>query len=115
MSTAGAKLPNGVAESWYMITATGEVYFSLVCRGSNLKRALAEMCFGSPDEEHEVLDKYWEDLCDPDFWWQNNDQCCTCSLACGEDPDIEIRLISDPKAIALFNANPGAILGGVLC
>lgn len=96
-------LPDGVAESWYHITAGGETYESRVCRGSDILANLAELCFGSKDEEHDVLDQYAEALADGDHWCQQDGQCVRCSLACGEDPDIEISLINDAAAIAKLN------------
>lgn len=102
-------LPDGVADSWFFITAGGEVYESRVCRGADLMLVLAELCFGSKDEEHEALDEYARDLADGDFWHVNNGRCVGCSLACGEDPDIEIRLIQDPRAVALLEGNAAAL------
>jgi hypothetical protein len=96
-------LPDGVAESWYHITAGGETYESRVCRGSDILANLAELCFGSKDETHDVLDQYAEQLADGDSWCWCGSLATSHSLACGEDPDIEITLINDPAAIARLN------------
>lgn len=96
-------LPDGVAESWYHITAGGETYESRICRGSEIMAVLAELCFGSKDEEHYVLDGYAEHLADGDNWHEQNGRYVRASLACGEDPDIEISLIEDREAIARLN------------
>lgn len=96
-------LPDGVADSWYHITAGGETYESRICRGSEIMAILAELCFGSKDEEHYVLDGYAEHLADGDNWHEQNGRYVRASLACGEDPDIEISLIDDAAAIALLN------------
>lgn len=97
-------LPDGVAESWYHITAGGETYESRVCRGAEILANLAELCFGSKDEEHEVLDQYAAQLADPDHWCWCGTLAISQSLACGEDPDISISLIDAPEAIARLNA-----------
>lgn len=96
-------LPDGVAESWYHITAGGETYESRVCLGSDILAHVAELCFGSKDEEHPDLDGYAEDLADPDRWCWCGDKAIGHSLACGEDPDIVIALIDDPAAVARLN------------
>lgn len=90
------KLPEGVADSWFHLSAGGEVYVSRVCRGADLIKVLEDIVPGA----HE----YEEDLADPDFWYVCNGRPVSCSLACGEDPELEVRLIDDPKVIDVLNA-----------
>lgn len=98
-------LPDGVADSWFLVCAGGEVYSSRVCRGSDLIRALAWMCYGNEDEENEDLDRYAEQLADWDTWFRcgTADRFTGCNLPCGEDGDIEVHLIDDDRAIAALN------------
>lgn len=98
-------LPDGVADAWFHVTAGGEVYESTICQGRELRDVMGELMFGSKDAEHEELDRIMAELADPDFWWVNNGRCCTCSVACGEDPDIEVHLIDDER-IGLFKNAP---------
>lgn len=94
-------LPDGVVEAWFHVSAGGEVYTSRLCRGRDLRRVFGELMFGSPTAEHDDLDKIMAELADPDFWWVNDGRCCTCHVACGEDPDIEVHLVdeSDLRAV----------------
>lgn len=102
-------LPDNVSQSWFHIHCGGEVYTSKIVRGEYLLRALAEICLGSPDEEHEMIDAYARELADPDFWYTLHGEFVGCSLACGEDPDIEIDWIDDPKVVAMLNASADSL------
>ncbi len=88
MKTDPITLPPGVADAWFHIHCGGETYVSRVCRGRDLLRVLDEI---APNAE-----MYADDLADPDHWYVVNGQSVGCSLACGEDPDIQVTLIDDP-------------------
>jgi hypothetical protein len=93
MKTESPSLPPGVAEAWFHISCGGEVWTSRVCRGRDLLKVLDEI---APDAE-----RYAEDLADPGFWYELDGVCRSCSLPCGEDPDIEVALIDDPAFTSL--------------
>lgn len=94
-------LPDGVADSWFLIVARGEVYESRIVPGSAILANLADLMFGSKDAEHDELDQIATDLADLDFWSECNGQPVSYSIACGEDPDIEILRIDDNAARTL--------------
>jgi hypothetical protein len=86
MKTDPITLPPGVADAWFHIHCGGETYVSRICRGRDLLKVLDEI---APDLG------YAEDLADQDRWYVLNGQCVGCSLACGEDPDIQVTLIDE--------------------
>ena len=91
-------LPDGVAKSWFHVHCGGEIWFSRVCRGSELLKVLEE---AMGDAE----DYCAERLADADNWYVNEGVCRSISLACGEDPDIEIDHIEDPAFAKIMAAH----------
>lgn len=106
-------LPQDIAEAWFHVTAGGEAYWSILSRGSDLRRVIGELMFGGQDDP--ILDDIMTELADPDWWGRHDGQAVQGSIACGEDPDIELRRITEPKLIALLAANnfqTGSIFAG---
>lgn len=93
MKTDTPLLPDGVAESWFHVHAGGEVWTSRVCRGADLLNVLDELVgTDERDAEH---------LANADNWYVLDGKCRSISIACGEDPDIEITMIEDRGFAAL--------------
>lgn len=98
-------LPQDIADGWFHITASGEVYISILARGRDLRGVLGELMFGSWDSDHDELDATMTELADPDWWGRYDGRAVQGSVACGEDPDIEIKRIEDEALVALLVAN----------
>jgi hypothetical protein len=98
-------LPQEIAAGWFHVTASGEVYISVVARGRDLRGVLGELMFGSKDSDHDELDEIMTQLADPDWWGRYNGYAVQGSVPCGEDPDIEIKRILDDAVTALLEAN----------
>lgn len=96
MKTDPISLPPGVAEAWFHLSAGGEVYVSRVCRGRDILTVLEDLI--------PMADQCAADLANPDYWHQVEERCVSCSIPCGEDPDIEVAMIDDDRFIAALAA-----------
>lgn len=101
MKTDTPLLPDGVAESWFHISAGGETYVSRVCRGRDILTVLEDLI--------PMADQCADHLANPEYWYQIGSKCVGCSIPCGEDPDLQIALIDAPEFTRLCSALTEAI------
>ncbi len=64
---------------------------------------MGELIYGGEDDAG--LDDIMTVLADPDWWGRYDRHAVQADVACGEDPDIEIRRITDPQMVALLTAS----------